>query len=308
MTQLATSADLRGPTGLDRGAREALLRLVIETGIEHTAMVIALFRRDAYGGIDDYLEAVEKAHGYAAAELIRQEMRAMTDRHTDPLRLDWQQAQREANHIYGPVGFLTSIPNADFLTAIEAGLGLVRDVVRIAALPGEINKACERRGIPYRLQGVGRLAEFEWVGDAIIAEQVVMPALSALDDPRLNGGPKTEFNGAREQLRKNTAESRKRAVGEACSSVESTMKVLLDEHDRPRPKPENLTNLVDALISEGLVAKEAKEILVAPGFFGNRKGRHGAGPVAHDVSEAEAEATVGGAGVAIKYLASQLPG
>ena len=232
----------------------------------------------------------------------------MPRRHTDALRLDWQQAQREANHIYGPVGFLISIPTADFLTAIEASLGLVRDAARIAALPIEINKVCERRGIPYRLNGVGRLAEFEWVGDAAIAGQVVTPALSALDDPRLASGARTEFNGARDQLRKNTPESRKRAVAEACSAVESTMKVVLEEHGRPRPKAENLTNLVKTLIDERLVEKDAREILVAPGFFGNRKGRHGAGPVAHDVTEPEAEAAVGAAPVAIKYLASQLPG
>lgn len=269
--------------------------------------MIALFRRDVHGSLDDYLQGIEKAHGAEAAESVRIEMQAMTERHTDDFRLDWQQAQRDASQIYGPIGFLLAIPEADFLTAIEAGVGLVRDPMRVAALPNEINRVCEGRGLPYRMTGVSRQVQFEWTGDATIAEQVVTPALSALDDPRFAKGARVELNGAREQLRRNTPESRKRAVGEACSAVESAMKILLDQHGKVVPQPPNLSNLIRCLVEEKLVERDFKEMLEGPGFFGNRKGRHGAGAVAHAVTVPEAEGVVAGAAVAITYLAHQLP-
>jgi hypothetical protein len=75
-------------------------------------------------------------------------------------------------------------------------------------------------------------------------------------------------------------ESRKRAVGEACSAAESTMQVVLKEHGNALPKPMVLTKLVDRLIAEGLVEGELREIL---------------------------EAAVAAAVVAIIYLARQLP-
>ena len=51
---------------------------------------------------------------------------------------------------------------------------------------------------------------------------------------------------------------------------------------------------------------ELREILEAPGFFGNRKSHHG-GEAAHEVSETTAEAAVAATAVAIVYLARQLP-
>jgi hypothetical protein len=307
MNNLATTADLRGPTALDRGAREALLRVVVGSGVSHNTLIMAFFAHEAYGSLDDYLEAVRKERGAEAEVDIRSEMRAMTERYTDDSRLDWEQAQRDASHIYGPIGLLLAMPEADFLTAIEAGIPSIRSANHVAALPDQLNKVCRRRGLVYRASGVGRLTKFEWTGDLTIAETAVTPALSALDDPRLANGAGVEFKGARDELREDTPESRKRAVGEACSAVESAMRVLLEESRRPLPKPANLSNLVAALIAEGLVESELKEMLTAAGFFGNRKGRHGAGAISHSVSQTTAEAVVASAAVALTYLAKQLP-
>lgn len=250
--------------------------------------MVAFFELEAFGNVDDYLDAVRSAWGFEAAQSVREDMQATIARHTDEHRLDWQTTAREARRSYGPLGFLLSIPIADFLTAVDAGVGAVGDARQKAKLPFAINKICERRGVPHRMSRADEGARFEWMGDDAINQLAVAPALSALDDPRLARGAKTEFEGARDQLRRNTTESRKRAVAEACNAVESTMKVTLAENGRGLPEPQTLSRLVDRLVSENLAEGELKELLVAPGFFGNRKSRHGAGYAAHDVSEASA--------------------
>jgi hypothetical protein len=133
------------------------------------------------------------------------------------------------------------------------------------------------------------------------------PALSALDDPRFANGPGVEFASARDELRAATPQARKQAVAEACNSVESAMKVLLDERQIGTPTPQNAQNLFNALSAAGAVPKESEEMVLGASRFGNRKGRHGAGPVAHDVAPSEAEAVVGSAATALTFLASRLP-
>lgn len=279
---------------------------MLGAGLSPPQLIVGLFERGAYGGMDDYMETVRRKRGFEAAEEIRIGMREMIDLYTDEMRLDWQAAKLEASHIYGPIGFLISIPGADFLIAIEAGVAAAKRAEQ-RKLTTALKEVCERRGLPFRMTDDGATVQFEHRGDPVVAEMVVAPVLSALADPRLAGGPGVEFSGARDELRANMPESRKRAVGEACSAVESTMQVVLKEHGKTPPKPMVLTKLVDRLIAEGLVEGELREILEAPGFFGNRMSRHGAGEAAHDVSEATAEAAVAAAAVAIIYLACQLP-
>lgn len=64
-----------------------------------------------------------------------------------------------------------------------------------------------------------------------------------------------EFASARDELRAATPRARKQAVAEACNAVESAMKVLLDERQIGRPKPENAQNLFNALSAKGAVPK-----------------------------------------------------
>ena len=142
-----STASLRAPTGLDRGAREAMLRVLLEAGVPHMRMIIGLFRRDAHGAMDDYLAGVAEAHGPAAETKVRTGMREMIERHTDDMRLDWEQARRDASSAYGPVGFLLSIPAPDFLTATEAGAAEVADPFDASGVAGRINQVCEVRGV-----------------------------------------------------------------------------------------------------------------------------------------------------------------
>lgn len=277
------------PTGLDRGARRALLRPIDDADVGHAVLVEALFDREAYGDVSDYLAAVAEVWGQAAAYVI------------DGAGLG---AARRADS----TAFLLTIPEPDFLTALEAGIQYASDDPFVeVALVDRINAICAKRGVPYRVEGSVRKPRFTWTGDAVVNEQVMAPALSALDDPRFARGPSVEFASARAELRAVTPQARKQAVAEACNAVESAMKVLLDERQIGRPRPENAQNLFDALSAVGAIPKEAAEIVLGASRFGNRKGRHGAGPVAHDVAPGEAEAVVSSAATALTFLASRLP-
>ena len=158
----------------------------------------------------------------------------MTELQTDDLALSGETARREAAQNAEPLGVLLAMPEGDFLTAIEVGVASTPNVFRRSALPTEIDRVCTNRGLSYRMEGVGSHAKFQWTGDSTVAEEAITPALSAMDDPRLVHGPRVEFNSARDELRKNTPESRKQAVAEACNAVESAMKVLLDDHHKAR--------------------------------------------------------------------------
>jgi len=199
------------------------------------------------------------------------------------------------------------MPEGDFLTALELGAATATEVYAVALLPDTLNQICDRRGVPYSVSDVGRLLKFEWVGEPSVHEQAAAPALGALDDPRLAEGPRPEFLLARKELREGTPQTLKQAVAEACNAVESTMKVLLDARQVTRPARENAQDLFGALVDRGLVSKEAEEIVLSASRFGNRRGRHGAGPVQHAISAAEAQAVVAAAATSIALLASELP-
>ena len=291
-----------------------MVRVLVEGGVTHNQMLIAFFRDQAYGDLDDYLAAVETAWGYAAGQAIRQEMQTTQARYTDDLRLDWEQASREAAQMYAPVGLLNAMPAPDFLTLVQVAVGLMRDPLRQSAAPSAITKICERRGVPYRFAGVGPLGRFEWIGDAVTEALILRPALSALDDPRLAQGPRTDFEDARTALRDGSPSGRRRAVTHACNAVESALKVLLGEHRIALPSSQNLDALLAACREAGVfpAAVDGKgvpieQVLAGPGRFGNRRGRHGAGAVPHDVEPDEAEAVVAAAAVALTFIARRLP-
>lgn len=133
------------------------------------------------------------------------------------------------------------MPEGDFLSALEVGARLATDVQEIAALPQHLTRICQRRGIPYAVQGAGDDIRFVWQGEPVASEAAIAPALGVLADRRLSDGPATEFGTAQRELRDGSPAALKQAVAEACNAVESTMKVLLAEHDvePPTPKPQS---------------------------------------------------------------------
>lgn len=204
------------------------------------------------------------------------------------------------------------MPDTDFFSAIERRLPNAHTYEAEHQLP-KLQRICERRGVPYTLVADEEgECSFEWVGDPVVQEQVMAPARSALDDPRLEAA-RGDFENAREQLRADMPAARKHAVAEACNAVESGLKILLREHGRPIPERQNLDALIGACREADLFPPATdgggvpvEQILAAPGRFGNRRGRHGS-HVPHDVEPDEAEAVVASAAVALTLIAHRLP-
>lgn len=203
MPRPPSTSQLRSATGLDEGARKALLRLLLEGGlVEHGHIAAAFLGAETYGDLDDYLRAVAEVWGEEAAQRITTEIAVRTAPLVDSSRLlDPERARQEAAVTGTPIALLLSMPESDFLTAIENSIPHLRDAFRIAGLASALNKVLERRGAPYRAEGVGAMTRFVWTGDAVVEQQVLRPALSALDDSRFANGPKIEFDRARDELR-----------------------------------------------------------------------------------------------------------
>lgn len=292
---------------MDRKGRELLIRAVCEAGTTPLAIIQRFLRNDGFADVDDYLDGVGVLHGPQARQDFEELLDELAARMTDERSLDWEGAASAGRARALPYALLLSMPEGDFLTALEVGAGQGTEPMTIARLPGYLTTLCERRGIPYKAEGIGAHLRFVWVGDTAVAQAALEPALGALDDPRLARGPKNEFAQAQREVRSNTPETRKQAVAEACNAVESTMKVVLQENGHPLPAPANAQNLFTALHDAGLASKDAEEILLGASRFGNRRGRHGAGKIEHLVTAAEARGVVAAAATAISMLAAELP-
>lgn len=303
---LATTATRRAPTGLDQGARRAILNALPGAEINYLGLVKSFLADQAYADAEDYLGAVTEVWGAEAATRMTASAQTYASRYTDQTRLNWEAAEEEAALAYGPLGFLLAMPETDFLSSVEAAIArLSSPYDRAGRIALVINAICQRRGVPYQLRGLP--SRFIWTGDAEIERTALTPARAALDDPRFRDGPKTDFDQAQVELRTGTPAARKQAVTEACSAVESAMKVVLDERGIARPSKATAQPLFELLRDNGVVAKETQELVLAASRFGNNRARHGPGKVAHFVTEAEAEAAVAAAAVAITFLARQLP-
>jgi hypothetical protein len=314
VTRLTTTADLRAPEGLDDGARRALLRLLRDAGHTHDGLIVAFFRQEAWGDLEDYLGTVDtvyEADGLGAR--IREEMRAMPARYEDQYAtLDHEKARRMATQAYAPLALLLNMPEADFLSVVAAGVATTPDPFQATGLPGGINKVCARRGVQFRMEGVGAHAAFKWVGDEAVERDAIRPALSALDDPRLHSA-RRDFDSARQELREGKPSAWKLAVAEGCNAVESGLRALLVEHGLAVPPKADLGTLLKACRAAGMFPESVdgksvpiNHVLGAAGRFGNERGRHGS-EVPHDVEPYEAEAVVAAAAVALALIARRLP-
>ena len=78
MTQPPATSQLRGATGLDDGARKALLRVVISYALNYENVVGAVLSKEAYGDLADYLAAIRHVWGPTFEEQIRQTMHQAT--------------------------------------------------------------------------------------------------------------------------------------------------------------------------------------------------------------------------------------
>jgi hypothetical protein len=295
-SHLDTAAQ-RPATGLDPGARELILRVLGElAGATPVSVVEALFR-DRFGGRRDYLAAVETVRGAGVRYVCEQAMSQAEINAELPLDLRRRVDPVEA----AAYALLMNMPEADFRLAVEDAL---RDARRMDDASERITRILRSRGIPWAFTGTGG---FEWVGDELVEKNVLRPALSALNDPRFAGGVRSEFETARSELRSDTPVSRKQAVYEAGCSVESAMKVVLDEHKVPYSSTATAQPLFGHLATAGVVPRYMEREMLGAATPRNKTAGHGAGAIPHEVATAEAEGVVAAAASAIAYLAKKLP-
>jgi len=257
--------------------------------------VVSRFFSGNWSDLSDYLEGLDQTGQDEAAEAIR-----LTRDSKMPTR-----NEESARTV------LTYMPDGDYLTAVEIVLYADIRLRNVDPYLAAINGICKRRGVPYRLTRGGA---FEWVGDPLTETEVLAPALSALDDPRLAGAPQDEFTAARAAMREGKPQSYQHAVAMACNAVESGLRVLLAQHGQQVPAKPELGQLLKACRAADLFPKSTngkgmpvEHLLGAPGRFGNERGRHGAGEEPHDVQRDEAEAVVASAAVALTLIARRLP-
>jgi hypothetical protein len=281
------------PTGLNRGTRDLLIKAL--EGYS-SSDVLQAFYAQTWADLADYLDGLDTTSQSEVADAIRASLTQGEARAARALKV------------------LRNMPETDFLDAVERVLAEMHPYHR-SEPAARLQAVCQRRGVPYGLAVTDdENVVFEWTGDPIVETEVLVPALSALDDPRLAGGPQKEFVAARAAIREGTPQSHQHAVAMACNAVESGLTVLLREHDQPVPNKPVLGNLLKAaraaeLFPTGSNGKSApiEHVLAAAGHFGNERGRHGAGEEPHDVQPDEAEAVVAAAAVALTLIARRLP-
>lgn len=295
------TAAQRPATGLDAGARTLILRVLEEilfhkrASVPPQAAIIRWFFENRYGNYPDYMNAVESVWG--GTERFRLEHAVSEAQVNAEFPATLTMPSRTAGQEAGQLALLLSMPEPDFRLAVEKSL-ISLDSMDAAA--DRITTICHNRGIPWRLG-------FEWTGDQTIERDVMTPALTILNDPRLASGAGKEFAQARVELKLGTPEARKQVLVEAAAAVESVMKVLLVERRIAYDSRETTQKLFERLRENGVIAADTERLVLACATPRNKRASHGAGAVAHDVQQHEAEAFVAAAATGIAFLGKLLP-
>lgn len=291
------TATRRPATGLDAGARELMLRVIQEAsgGDAHPVIVASAFFRDRFGGLTDYLQAVDAVWGHAERFNLES---AISDARTNA-EFSLEFPRRVTPELATAQAMLLNMPEPDFRVAIEAITSMAN-----WGIADRISSICRNRGAPWAFSKDG----FEYVGDETIERDVIRPAIAAINQPEFSGGVRSEFEAARRELADGKPTSLKQAVHEAGCAVESAMKVVLERNNVPfDPQRDTASKLFEHLESGGLVPRHMQNLVLSALTPRNRRGGHGAGATAHAVELAEAEAAVAGAASSISYLAKRLP-
>ena len=247
------TAAQRTATGLDAGARELILRVVQEaTGGDANAVIVAsAFFRDRFGGLRDYLDAVDAVWGHAERFLLE---RAISEARTDS-EFSLEIPRRVSPDLAAARAMLLHMPEPDFRVAIDAiAVGRLDVGDRVSSI-------CRNRGAPWVFSSAG----FEYVGDETVEREVIRPALAAINRQEFSGGVRSEFESARRELANGKPASLKQAVHEAGCAVESAMKVVLERrHIQFDPERDTANRLFDLLESAGIVPRHLQNFVLSP--------------------------------------------
>jgi hypothetical protein len=299
------TAAQRPATGLDKGARQLMLHVVAEIGDQRRSsvptpeFVIWRYFHNRYGSWADYMDAVEAVWGDAIRfQLVQETESARAEAEFGPVISTRAGARGQTA---ASLVLLLGMPEPDFRMAIEVTLRYLQALEDFAE---RISEICRNRGIPWRLDPK---TGFEWTGDDVIEQEVLAPALTILNDSRLASGAGKEFAQARAELKLGTPEARKQVLVEAACAVESTMKVLLQQRNVSFEPRDTAQKLFEHLRDNAIIVSDTERLILACATPRNKRAGHGAGAVAHEVQQHEAEAFVAAAATAIAFLGKLLP-
>jgi hypothetical protein len=282
------TASQRSATGLDPAARKLSLQIVDQA----PSAILSVFFIDRFAGYADYYAAVSEVWGADRARSCERAVSTAAAEVSNPLVVSTRDAARERET--RARALLEHMPEPDFRTAVA-------DTLRIEPKPGaaaRITELCRRRGAPWAFrEGHG----FEWVGDEEIERTAVLPALSAVSDPRFAGGVKSDFESARAELALGTPKALSQSVHQSGCAIESAMKVVLNERQIAYDAKDTAQRLFEHLVQNGIVTRDMERLVLGAATPRNKKGGHGAGATPHQVAPEDAEAVLGSAAVAIAY-------
>jgi hypothetical protein len=217
-----------------------------------------------------------------------------------------EQVAHAASEIGGRVA-LDLLPDEEFLTAYQDAAAAVTRQGRLGAARAEhmlthAQKVFSHYGLPYVVEG----DRISWSGDAVTQNDVLEPALAALEDPRVSGA-RAEFLQARAAVRGGTADKLRDATHEAGNAVEATLLALITAHGLTPPKARTASPLFNVLRDAGVLPPALESTVMAAPQLRNAQGGHTQGPTATDADRRLAEGAVSAAAVAITALAAYLP-
>ena len=244
------TASQRPATGLDVSARSLILSVFDQA--DDRAIMIRFFQ-DHFADFQDYMNAVTAVWGAdVGSELAARLVNARDEAELAIPRGDGFMAMCNLA--------LRCMPEPDFRRAIKEAFATARYMDRAEA--DRISSICRSRGIPWRFdRGDG----FVWVGDQEVEERAVAPAMSALGDPRFSGGVRVEFESACAELAEGTPQALSKSVHQAGVSVESALKVVLQQRDiRLDAEKDTATALFEHLKAAGVVEEYMRSIVLGP--------------------------------------------
>jgi hypothetical protein len=286
------TASQRPATGMDGGARQLILD-TLEGCPER--LVLQGFLRDAYPDLQDYVNAITEVWGEDAATDLGYAVNVRANEmSTVPA---YGEAHRKEQEIANAA--LLHVPEPDFRLAVHRAV----QEQKLAANPVErINTICKRRGIPWEFTAADG---FTWIGDAVVEELAVRPALSAIQDPRFSGA-KDHFDAARSELAEGKPKALRQSVHESACAVEAAMKAVLTQRGVEYDERDTAFKLFGGLEDAGIVPKFMEYAVLGAASPRNKRGGHGA-EEPHDVGQDLAEAVLASSAASIAYLQKALP-
>jgi len=278
------------------GVRSSILSIVAGEGVSPTWMWQAFLRHWGYRMWQEIIDDIRERMGDEQAAEFQTPIAVALQKDKDR----WYAAPGK-DYLAEPA--LLALPEPMFLDAVEFGLKHIGPYAGGNPLVKEINALFARRGIYLRFDDWGNAS---WVGDPGNYGMVIEPALAALGDARLQGA-RGEFEAALRHLRGGSHKDLEDAIEEAGKSVESVMKVLLDEKGVTRSGRDTAFPLFDLLRDNAIVEAEADHAVLAAARIRNQWGGHGSGAAQRQPPLDLADLAVRSAASAIVLLAGRLP-